>query len=176
MFLHSALGTLAIQLGGTTAGDLLGYDQVQAAGITLSGATLHLSLTNGFTPQFGDTFYILDNTSSDAAKLTSGLFSNGLTASDDQAHTYLINYSAIDPNNSAGLPVRDISLTFVPEPFTWMLLSSGARLLCLRVLAPALFRAASVTPGRRPLRLPSLQRDTRSGGARVYNRAPVGSL
>jgi fibronectin-binding autotransporter adhesin len=121
-------GTLAIQLGGTNPGGVIsGYDQVKAAGITLSGATLSLSLAFGFTPTAGQMFFILDNTSSDPLTPTSGLFSNGATVTDNAGNLYSIGYTGADPGNSSGLPGRDIVLTaLVPEPSSYLLLLSAA--------------------------------------------------
>ncbi|HEY2761148.1 MAG TPA: autotransporter-associated beta strand repeat-containing protein, partial [Pirellulales bacterium] len=60
----SSVGTLAVELGGTSPGDGAGfYDQVNATNasfpITTSFAHLSVSILNGFTPQPSDIFYVL---------------------------------------------------------------------------------------------------------------------
>lgn len=65
-------GTFQAQLGGTTA--CTGYDQIQASGaVNVAGATLQLSLINGFKPAAGDSFTIIDNTGSGSV---GGTFTN----------------------------------------------------------------------------------------------------
>src|SRR5262249_32262959 len=49
----------AVELGGTSAG-VNGYDQLAVTGtVALGGATLDLSLVNGFTPAIGNHFRII---------------------------------------------------------------------------------------------------------------------
>src|SRR5260370_23301081 len=50
----------AVQIAGTTVGTQ--YDQVAVTGtVSLGGASLDLSLLNGFNPQVGASFVIIDN-------------------------------------------------------------------------------------------------------------------
>jgi T5SS/PEP-CTERM-associated repeat protein len=51
-------GTLYMEIGGTTSGN--GYDQLLATGQMALGGTLSVSLLNGFEPQAGNSFNILD--------------------------------------------------------------------------------------------------------------------
>jgi hypothetical protein len=62
------------EIGGTVAG-IGGYDQIAALGaVALGNATLELSLLSGFSPDFGDSFEIIDNNGADAVAGTfSGL-------------------------------------------------------------------------------------------------------
>jgi len=51
---------LEIQLGGTTAGT--GHDQLVVTGTATMNGTLNVTLMTGFTPQAGNTFFIIDHT------------------------------------------------------------------------------------------------------------------
>ena len=51
-------GILEIELGKTTAGT--GYDQLIVTGTATMNGTLNVSLLPGFTPQVGNTFFIID--------------------------------------------------------------------------------------------------------------------
>ncbi len=51
---------MEIQLGGTTAGT--GHDQLIVDGLATMQGILNVSLLPGFTPQLGDTFFIIDHT------------------------------------------------------------------------------------------------------------------
>ena len=54
-------GILEIELGGTTEGT--GYDQLVVTGAATLQGTLNVTLLPGFTPQEGDTFFIIDYSS-----------------------------------------------------------------------------------------------------------------
>jgi hypothetical protein len=56
-YTQTETGTLAIKLGGTTAGT--GYDQLQVTGATTLDGTLTVTLINGFNPALNNTFNIL---------------------------------------------------------------------------------------------------------------------
>lgn len=77
-FLPVPQTTLAIELGGTTAG---ARDQltVHGASIDLNSCALSLSLVNGFTPTPGQTFTILDKTSAGTIIRTFGGRAEGST-------------------------------------------------------------------------------------------------
>jgi autotransporter-associated beta strand protein len=113
---------LALELGGLTGG--ANYDQVQVTGTVTLGGDLQLSLTSGFTPQIGDTFFVMLN---DGADAISGAFTNA-----PGGHVvipgfdFLVNYAA---NGDGG--GNDVSLTFVavPEPGTVTALCGGLALL-----------------------------------------------
>jgi hypothetical protein len=80
------LGTnakLNIELGGTTAGTQ--YDQVTVTQLLTLGGTLNVSLINGFVPQFGQTFDILNWTT------LSGTFANIVLPSLTSGWTWTTN-------------------------------------------------------------------------------------
>jgi hypothetical protein len=120
-------GTLSIDLGGADPGS--GYDQV----ITATGAqifgNLSLTLVNGFRPSLGESFFIIDDTSSDPTLRTIGTFSNA-TIMDSGGDTYTVVYGH-DPNNPSTFPndVELIAVGVVPEPATWALMVGGILLI-----------------------------------------------
>ncbi len=59
-FTQQVDGVLEIQLGGTTAGT--GHDQLIVDRLATMQGILNISLLPGFTPQLGDTFFIIDHT------------------------------------------------------------------------------------------------------------------
>lgn len=59
-FTQQVDGVFEIQLGGTTAGT--GHDQLIVDGLATMQGILNVSLLPGFTPQLGDTFFIIDHT------------------------------------------------------------------------------------------------------------------
>ena len=61
-------GTLEIELGGTTAGT--GYDQLVVTGATTLQGTLNVTLMPGFSPQAGDTFFIVNHPTSGTGNFT----------------------------------------------------------------------------------------------------------
>ena len=101
--------------------------------LTLVGSNLSVSVVNGFTLAVGQTFVILDNTSSTTG--TGGTFANapGGLYTDAAGDRFLVNYAA---SADGDLVFNDVTLTavsVVPEPSTWTLLSIGVA--CLLGLA-----------------------------------------
>lgn len=64
----AAGSTLFVQIGGNTPGNTANnHDQlIVVGGVTINGATLHLSSVNGYVPQAGDSYTIIDNNLADA--------------------------------------------------------------------------------------------------------------
>lgn len=58
-YTQQAEGTLEIELGGTTPGT--GHDQLVVTGTATMNGTLNVTLLPGYTPQAGDTFFIIDH-------------------------------------------------------------------------------------------------------------------
>ncbi len=119
-------GTLSLEIGGLVAGS--GYDQVQTAGGATIAGQLSIAIVNNFQPMLGSHFYILDNTSLDPTKTTTGAFSNGGTVTDNRGNVYAIIFGDTDPNKPSGLAGRDIGLvavSIVPEPTTCALCLTG---------------------------------------------------
>ena len=86
------------EIGGASpgTGGAGGYDQtiVQNGGtVTLGGATLNLSLVNGFTPSIGETFTIIKNETGSAVTGTYANLSQGTVFSQGGVH-FLINYAS----------------------------------------------------------------------------------
>ena len=96
-----------MELGGTTAGSQ--YDQLNVTGsVTLSGATLTVSLINGFNPVTGNSFTIINNDGTDAV---SGQFGGLPKARHSSAggKFFSISYHGGSNNN-------DVVLTSVVAP------------------------------------------------------------
>jgi hypothetical protein len=74
-FAQSGAGSLAIELGGTAAGqfDRLVLTSVGAIGAATLGGTLDVTLTNGFVPASGDSFVIMSYGSTTGAFATTNL-------------------------------------------------------------------------------------------------------
>ena len=130
----NAGATLTMEIGGTTPGS--GYSQVRLAGaLSLVGSNLRVVELVGFNLAVGQTFVLLDNTSTSVtppetfANTTAGSF-----YTDAAGNTFLINYAAIADGD---LIANDVTLTVasvVPEPDTWVLLGlGGAALLGLKL-------------------------------------------
>lgn len=68
-------GTLSVEIGGTGGAGVNpnGHDQVLVSGAATLGGTLTLTQTNGYSPQPGDSFVILDAASSSGAFATTNL-------------------------------------------------------------------------------------------------------
>jgi fibronectin-binding autotransporter adhesin len=114
-------GTIAFELGGTTAGTT--YDQLVVSGSVFLAGELQLSLAHGFVPQLGDTFFIINVLDDLPGNSTSGAFANvvgdTITVGDV---TFAVSYGA-----AAGSLANDVALTaiVVPEPGTWLLALTG---------------------------------------------------
>jgi PEP-CTERM motif len=81
-------------------------------------ATLSLSLVNGFTPTYLESFAIIQNNGFPSFVI-SGSFSNGSMVTDNEGNTYALLV----------LPTEVLlvdSTQPVPEPATWLLLGVGA--------------------------------------------------
>ncbi len=102
-----AIGTLAIEINGTTAETE--YDQLQITGagrtVTLNGATLDVSLGAGLTP--GDTFVIVDNVASTSTIV--GQFNNAPNGG-------RVGTSALTIGYNVGADGNDIVLTLDASP------------------------------------------------------------
>ena len=117
---------LQIELGGTGSN---AYDLLNVTGsVTLAGDA-QISLFGGFTPQIGDTFFVIVNDGSDSVL---GSFANAvgnmLTIA---SATFSVDYAADSAGSGIG---NDVALTFtaIPEPGALALLGSTALLLGLR--------------------------------------------
>lgn len=117
------LGTgVMIEIGGLTAGT--DHDQIQTTGgITLNGGVLSVSLINSFTPTSGDVFYMWLNDGTDliggAPGTFTGLAEGAMISEPVTGGFFNISYVANGDSGSVG---NDISLTYVPEPGTGVLL------------------------------------------------------
>lgn len=90
-------GQFDVELGGVT--ECSGYDQLQVNGtVNISGATLDLSLYNGFTPGVDDTFTILTNDSTDSIVGNFTGLSEGSIASVD-GYSFRVSYIGGDGND-----------------------------------------------------------------------------
>jgi hypothetical protein len=87
-------GTLAIAIGGTTAGS--GFSQLQVGGSAALGGNLSLSDVNGFIPGSSDTFKVLSSTSARTG---------AMTVTGPSSSLYVVRYNA-----------NDVTLTASPTP------------------------------------------------------------
>ncbi len=97
-----SLGTVVYQIGGPNPGT--GFDQITVSGSVGLDGQLSLELMNGFTPNVGDTFTILNNQGPNAV---SGTFDGLPEGSDLLAGGYLFKISYVGGNG------QDITLTDV---------------------------------------------------------------
>ncbi len=107
-------GALLAQVGGAAPG-AGGYEQVVVNGRLTLGGGLTVRVVNGFAPLLGETFFILDDTGSQALAGTFANAPDGGLIADGAGNTYRINYA---DNADAGAVANDVSLTVVPEPGT----------------------------------------------------------
>ncbi len=131
---------LLIELGGTTPGTGDAYhDQlVVEGGVRLgtgAGTELIVDVLDGFTPQPGDRFLILDNLGDAAVE---GLFAAGGTLLSEGAtfqadgFGFQISYLGSDgQGNDVVLSLAEGGGPVIPEPSTWILMALGALLLGL---------------------------------------------
>lgn len=89
--------TYDFELGGTTA--CTEYDQIKVIGVVdLGSGTLNTILYNGFKPQVGQSFTIIDNDSSDAVTGTFANLSEGATFTVD-GYVFKVTYKGGDGND-----------------------------------------------------------------------------
>ncbi len=100
-FESSATGVLDIQLGGLTAGTE--YDQLNVTGNAALNGSLKVRVANGFVPNIGDTFVILN---------TSGTVSNNFSSLNIQDSLYL---TVIVNSNNVTLIVDSVGVLDVEE-------------------------------------------------------------
>jgi hypothetical protein len=113
-----------LELGGTAQGF---YDQLSVKGSVSLGGDAPITLTNGFTPILGETFFVLLNDGTDPV---TGTFSN-FAGNQLSVGGWLFNVNYL-ANGDGGTVGNDISLMVVPEPGTWALCVSGFALLYVR--------------------------------------------
>ncbi len=96
----------------------------------MQGANLIVRTVGGFSLTTGQTFFVLDRTSSDLT--ATGAFANapGGVYTDLAGERFLVNYAARNPADG-DLNFNDVSLTVlaVPEPGAWTLLAGGGAVL-----------------------------------------------
>ncbi len=118
-----------VEIGGPNAGAAVdGYDQLDVSGtVELDGATLNLSLLNGYLPGVGNAFYLLVNDGSDAITGTFTFEGDSLDEGEQVllgSTTFLATYQADWLSGSLG-GGNDFALTSVPEPSTIILAVLG---------------------------------------------------
>ena len=87
-------GTLNIEIGGSTPG--AGYDQLEIAGTAALGGTLNVSLVNGYRPEVGDTFQII-NSSAESGSFST-INSSGLDVdAETNGSGVMLTVTAVDP-------------------------------------------------------------------------------
>ncbi|MDQ1591371.1 MAG: hypothetical protein QOG71_1998, partial [Pyrinomonadaceae bacterium] len=107
-YTQTAAATLAIEIGGTTAGTQ--YDQLSVTGTATLGGTLSTTLTNGFAPNVADQFVVLNYGARSGAFATiTGTFNAQYNA------TNLTLSNTAPPPNSADLA---LAMTDAPDPVT----------------------------------------------------------
>ena len=112
--------TLSMQIGGTTAG--VNYDQIDTSGpISLNGATLNLTLQNGYMPQLTDEQVLILN--GDASQTDIGSFAdmaNGSTfdlTNNLGTFGFTIHYDDVDDNGTTDVYLTDSALS--GQPVAW---------------------------------------------------------
>jgi autotransporter-associated beta strand protein len=148
-----------VTLSGTTAGSQ--YSQLQVAGpISLSGATLNVTLGSGFTPTGGSQFTIIHNTGSSPI---SGTFTNLPQGAKVTVggHTFTISYTG-----GAG---NDVVLSTVIQTMTTVSFQPAAP-----VFGESVALSATVTPATTGFGTPTGSVDFKNGSTNL-GMAKVGS-
>jgi len=104
--LLDSTSTLILELGGDVPGS--GYDQLEISGLATLNGTLELSYLDGFTPSVGESFHVLNGS-------TTGSFVG-------------FNLAPLPPGLSWDPSALDSqgTITVTPEPGTFALLAAGA--------------------------------------------------
>jgi len=118
-----------VEIGGPNAGaEVDGYDQLAVSGtVDLGGATLNLSLLDGYLPGVGDAFYLL--VKDDTEYITGTFTFNGDSLDEGEqinlgSTLFLATYRA-DWLSGAPSGGNDFALMAVPEPSTFLLAALG---------------------------------------------------
>ncbi len=105
-------GTYEFEVGGTAAGT--GYDQIAVTGtVNLTGSTLLATLFNGFVPEVGQSYTIIDNDAADAVTGTFTDIAEGDTYT-NQGVTYSVTYVG-GSGNDVVLTVDSVDEEELPE-------------------------------------------------------------
>ncbi|MDB5185070.1 MAG: hypothetical protein JWN38_878 [Candidatus Saccharibacteria bacterium] len=144
-------GTLQEEIGGSDP--CTGYDQVKVTGaVSVTDGTLTPSLYNGFVPEVGQSYTIIDNDGSDAVTGTFTGLAEGATFTANGV-TYSITYVGGDGNDVV-LTVTNVDASQLPKtPDTGMRLVAAHPLLALGATTVAAFglliAARRLKPARR---------------------------
>ena len=107
-YTQTPAGTLALKVGGATAGTL--FDQVNVTGTAALGGTLNVSLENGFGPSAGESFDVLNFASSSGSFATVNLpLIDGLPAF--ITSTMPTSFDLVGATTAPDLAVSDITFT-----------------------------------------------------------------
>jgi T5SS/PEP-CTERM-associated repeat protein len=87
---QQADATLAIEIGGTTPGS--GYDQVNVSGSVILGGELQLAMLDGFLPDAGDAFTILESTGGQISDVFTNVASGQRLPTVDGLGSFLVHY------------------------------------------------------------------------------------
>ena len=112
-FTQTAAGSLALKIGGTTAGSE--YDQVQVGGAATLGGTLSASLLAGFGPSALQVFHVITDAGSSGGFATVNLPMIG-GAPAFLARTSATGYDLVGAATAADLAVDPASITITPSP------------------------------------------------------------
>jgi fibronectin-binding autotransporter adhesin len=127
-----ATGSIQFEVAGLTAGSL--HDQLNINGFFNLDAASTISVVSSGTYAIGDKIYIVLNDGADPVNGMFAGFAEGapvVWAGAGNPGTYTWNISYVD-NGDAGMVANDISLTLIPEPVSFSLLSLGGLLVVRR--------------------------------------------
>jgi len=140
-------GAYNAEIGGTTA--CTEYDQLKVTGtVDITGATLNVSLFNGFKPAVGQKYTIIDNDASDAVTGTFAGLAQGATVTVG-GYTLSVSYTGGDGNDvvltvTGGAPNTGFAL-IANNPFvgTSLILAAAGTIafMARRQLKPAVARS-----------------------------------